>query len=400
MQKSASKGLIILLGALTAFAPMSIDMYLPSFPQLGQSLQASPGAVQLSLAIFFIGLSVGQAIYGPLSDHYGRRPLLLIGISIYILASIGCSLATNIETLIAMRLLQALGGCAGVVLARAVVRDLFDYRTVARVFSALMLVMGLAPILAPLLGGWVLTHYGWRAIFIILTLFGIACLLGVMFGLKESRPAATAQPLHLGRTLRTYLSLLRDPLFMGYALAGGVSMAGMFAYITGSPFVFIQLYHVSPSHFGWLFGLNAAGFIVASQINARLLSRVSPEALLRVSLKGGALGGLALFVCAATGFGGLPGFMVPLFCFIATLGFTNPNSTAGALKHHGHQAGSAAALLGAFQFGIATVSGSAVGLLQDGTARPLAGVIAVATIIAFLAHARLIPRDPAANEPH
>ncbi|WP_097458991.1 Bcr/CflA family multidrug efflux MFS transporter [Mangrovitalea sediminis] len=400
MPESASKGLILLLGALTAFAPMSIDMYLPSFPQLGQSLQASPGAVQFSLAIFFIGLSVGQAIYGPLSDHYGRRPLLLIGISIYILASIGCSLATDIETLIAMRLMQALGGCAGVVLARAVVRDLFDYRTVARVFSALMLVMGLAPILAPLLGGWVLTHYGWRAIFIILTLFGFACLVGVIFGLKESRPAATVQPLHLGRTLRTYLSLLRDPLFLGYALAGGVSMAGMFAYITGSPFVFIQLYHVSPSHFGWLFGLNAAGFIAASQINARLLSHCSPEALLRPALKVGALCGLILFACAATGFGGLVGLMVPLFCFIASLGFINPNSTAGALRHQGHQAGSAAALLGAFQFGAATLSGATVGLLQDGTARPLGGVIAVATVIAFLAHARLIPKDQTANDSH
>lgn len=399
MPDTNRKSLILLLGALTAFAPMSIDMYLPSFPQLGQSLQANPGAVQLTLAIFFIGLSVGQAIYGPLSDHYGRKPLLLIGVGLYILASIGCGLAPNIETLIAMRLLQALGGCAGVVLARAVVRDLFDHQMAARIFSALMLVMGLAPILAPLLGGWVLAHFGWRAIFVILALFGLACLLGVAFGLRESRPVATVQPLHLGRTLRTYLNLLRDPVFLGYALAGGISMAGMFAYITGSPFVFIQLYKVPATDFGWLFGLNAAGLILASQVNARLLSRYSPEALLRAALKFGALCGILLFVVAATRFAGLIGLMVPLFCFIASLGFTNPNSTAGALKHHGHQAGSAAALLGAFQFGVATLSGAAVGLLQDGTARPLAGVIAVTAVIAFVAYVLLVPRDDTGEHP-
>ena len=392
MSRAIPTSLVIILGSLTAFGPMSIDMYLPSFPQLAASLQAPSGQVQYTLAVFFIGLALGQIAYGPVSDRFGRKPPLYVGIVIYIAASVGCALTTSVESLIAWRFLQALGGCAGIILARAMVRDLFDHHTAAKVFSALMLVMGVAPILAPLLGGWVLTVWGWRGIFWVLAGFGVACLLAVRLGLPESRPADASHQLRILPILKVYGALLKDREYLGYALATGTSMAGMFAYITGSPFVFIELYHVPASAFGWLFGLNAFGLIVFSQLNARLINRISPDRLLRIVLPVQTLCGLALLACALTGAGGLVALMFPLFGFVASLGFINPNGTAGALRHQARHAGSAAALLGCFQFGVATLSGSAVGALQDGTARPMALVMACAGVLALTFYWFLVPR--------
>ena len=379
----------LILGALTAFAPMSIDMYLPALPAIGRSLGADTASVQLTLSAFFIGLAFGQAIYGPLADRFGRKGPLYFGLIVYIAASIGCALAADIEALIGLRLLQALGGCVGIVIARAVVRDLYGHQESARMFSVLMLVMGVAPILAPLLGGYVLIWLGWRAIFWVLALFGLSCLIAAALILPETRPAHTVKP-NVFSAIAGYGQLLVDRRFIGYTLAGGLAQAGLFAYISGSPFVFIEVFGVPAQHYGWLFGLNALGLIVASQINRRLLSRHTPDELLKRANLANALFGIALAGIALSGIGGLPLLLLPLFGYVAALGFTFPNAAAGALAPFGDRAGSASALLGSVQFGIAAVAGAAVGLLHDDTAMPMAGVICVCGLAALAAHRALV----------
>ena len=393
MFKSFKPSLVLVLGALAAFGPMSIDMYLPSLPNIGEHLHATSGQVQFTLAIFFIGLAVGQLIYGPLSDRFGRKPLLYIGIGLYTLASLGCAWAPNIETLTMMRLLQSLGGCAGLVLSRAIVRDLFDHEGAAQMFSALLLVMGVAPILAPLAGGWVLSHYGWQAIFVVLAAFGACCLIGVWLVLDETRKQVHVKPLRLGQVAGTYASLFRDRHYLGHALATAAAMAGMFTYITGSPFVFIQLYKVPASDFGWLFGLNALGLITLSQINARVIGRVTPATLLRWMLRIQALAGVVLLLLALRGGVSLALFMAPLFVFVASIGIITPNGTAGALQHEGHRAGSASALIGACQFGLAFLCSSILGIIQDGTSRPMALIMCIAGLAAFGLHHLLVVRE-------
>ncbi len=380
---------MLLLGALIAFAPMSIDMYLPGLPAIAAEFGAAPSAAQFTLSSFFIGLALGQAVHGPLADRFGRKPPLYAGLSLYVAASLGCALAPDILTLTALRFFQAAGGCAGVVIARAVVRDRFDAQTSARIYSLLMLVMGLAPILAPLLGGWLLILASWRAIFIVLALFGLACLLATWRYLPETRPPGTVGG-GLGATLRTYGDLLRDRAFLGYTLSGGFAQAGLFAYITGSPHVFIEGYGVPAQAYGWLFGLNALGLIASSQINRRLLLRRSADAILRRANRATVLLGLALLAVAASGRGGLPALLVPLFGYLASLGFTAPNALASALAKQGARAGSASALIGTLQFGLATVSSLLVGLLGGGSALSMAAVIAGCGLSAYLAHRLLV----------
>lgn len=381
---------LLILGALTAFAPMSIDMYLPSLPMIASDFGASAAAAQFTLAAFFIGLALGQAVHGPLADRYGRKPPLYAGLILYIAASIGCAFAPSIDALIGLRFVQAVGGCAGVVIARAVVRDRFDAHTSARVYSLLMLVMGLAPILAPLFGGWMLVLAGWRAIFVILALFGLACLLAIWRYLPETRPAGTVTNTRIGEVVRVYGELLRDRSLLGYTLSGGFAQAGMFAYITGSPHVFIELYGVSAQSYGWLFGLNALGLIASAQYNRRLLSRHSVDTILRRANRTTVLLGLALLVVAASGWGGLPALLLPLFGYLVTLGFTAPNALANALARQGARAGSASALIGTLQFSLATGSSALVGLLGGDSALPMAAVIACCGLLAYGAHRILV----------
>ena len=372
---------------------MSIDMYLPSLPAIAAEFGAEPAAAQFTLAGFFVGLALGQAIHGPLADRYGRKPPLYAGLALYVAASVGCALAPDVATLTALRFVQAVGGCAGIVIARAVVRDRFDARTSARVYSLLMLVMGLAPILAPFAGGWILAFAGWRAIFAALALFGLACLFAVWRFLPETRPANTTTGGGIGATLQIYADLLQDRGFLGYALSGGFAQAGMFAYITGSPHVFIELYGVPAQAYGWLFGLNALGLIASSQINRRLLLRHSADSILRRANRTTVVLGLLLLGIAAGGWGGLPALLVPLFGYLASLGFTAPNAMANALARQGARAGSASALIGALQFGVATVSSTLVGLLGAGSALPMAGVIAGCGLSAYAAHRILVGDD-------
>jgi DHA1 family bicyclomycin/chloramphenicol resistance-like MFS transporter len=383
--RPTDRALVVLLGALTAFAAMSIDMYLPAFGAIAQTLRTDAAAVQRTLTVFMAGLALGQAVYGPVADRFGRRPALLSGCALYVVASIGCAAAESIGALLAWRFVQALGGCAGVVVARAIVRDLFDATASARVLSWLMLVMGVAPILAPLAGGALLVQAGWRAIFVALAVYGAAALAAVAWRLPETRPADAIRPDVRG-AVAGYAGLLRDRATVARMLAAGSAQAGMFAYIAGSPFVFIDLYGVAPQHYGWLFGANACGLIAVSQLNRRWLRQRTPAQLLGSAHAVHALAGLALLAIAVSGFGGLPALLVPLFVVVASLGAVMPNATALAMAPHPTRAGTASALMGALQFSLAVAATGAVSLLHATSARPMAAVIAGCAAVAWALH--------------
>ena len=368
--------MVLILGALSAFGPLAIDFYLPAFPAMAQAFATDEKHVQATLAAYFLGLSLGQLAYGPMADRFGRRKPLLFGVALFTLASLACAYAPNLDTLILARFVQALGGCAGMVLSRAIVSDKCDPVASAKVFSQLMLVMGLAPILAPMLGGVLVNLAGWQSIFLALSLFSAACLLAVGLGLPESLPAHMPRP-PLSGALRQYLRLFADRVFIGHALTGGIAIAGMFAYIAGSPFVFIKLYGVPAEHYGWLFGTNAAGFILVAQINARLLAKRGPAFLLVRAVWLYLAAGLVLLGVAALRPTQLWPLLVPLFVCIASLGCIIPNAAACAMSGQGARAGSASALMGCLQFSVAAGAAALVGLLHDGSAVPMTLVISL-----------------------
>ena len=366
---------ILLLGAIIALAPLSIDLYLPSLPTIQQTLGGDAAQAQLTLSTYFLGLALGQLIYGPVSDRIGRRKPLYFGLALYAIAALGCAFATNIDSLIALRFLQALGGCAGMVIVRAVVRDLYTQQEMARVLSMLLLVMGIAPILAPVIGSWIFVAFGWQTVFGVLAVYGLGCLFMAAKYLPETL-ATPGEALQLNRVLKGYGRMLRHRRFMGYALSGGIAQASMFAYIAVSSFVFIEIYALTPTQYGLLFGVNAFGLILGSQINNWMLTRYRSERVLRSALLAYAFFGLVLAGLVSTDIGGLPGVLIPLWCCIASLGFTFPNSTAAALAPFGDRAGMAAALLGTLQYGLAAIASGVVAHLHDGTAQPMALTIA------------------------
>ena len=376
--------LAVTLGALTAMGPLAVDMYLPALPTIAREFGASAGAVQVSLSVYFIGMAAGQAVYGPLSDRIGRKPTLCFGLLVFLAGSIGCALSQRVETLVVFRLVQALGGCASLVIPRAVVRDYFNERDAVRMLSVLMLVFGLAPILAPLVGGQLLIHLGWRSIFWLHAGYAGFWLAVVLLSLGESLPSERRRRDPFGAVLGIYGRLLRDRTYMGYVLTGSLVFAGLLAYIAGSPFVFIELYHVPPERYGLFFGSNAIGIIAASQLNHWLAKRTDPRHVLSLVLPLSMASGLVLLINVYTGFGDFPGILVPLFFFIATHGFVMPNTTALAMVPHGAVAGSASALLGTVQFMIGATAGTLVGALGNGTAIPFAAVIAACGMLAFV----------------
>ena len=386
VRQPSTARLALILGALAAFGPLSIDMYLPGLPAIAQEFGTDTAAAQQTLAIYFAGLAIGQAFYGPIADRLGRRGPLLFGCVLYAVVSAVCALAPSLAALIGLRFLQALGGCAGMVISRSVVRDLFDERESARMYSLLTLVMGIAPITAPFIGGQLLLVFGWRAIFWLLAIFGLCCVLMVFFGLPESLPAERRVRANLASALAVYGRLLRDRRFLGYSLAGGFISAGMFAYISGSPFVFIDLNGVSPQHYGWIFGANALGIIAFSQVNRWLLDRFRSETILDSVLLVTVAAGLVLTLLAATGLGGFVGLLIPLFFCVASVGLIGPNTTALAMEAYRNSAGSASALLGVLQFAIGAASGALVGALANGTALPMAGVIGGCEILALISY--------------
>ncbi len=389
-------GWIILMGALTAIAPLSIDMYLPGFPAIAADLSAL-GRVELTLAAFFIGVALGQLFYGPVSDRFGRKPPLYFGLALFASASVGAALAQSIEALVLWRLMQGLGGCAGMVIARAVVRDRCAPQEAAKMFSLLMLVMGLAPILAPLLGSFLLKVASWRALFAVLALFSTLCLFAIWKTLAESHDTKHAEPLQLGHVLENYGKLLRHRPFMAYTLSSGLAFSGMFAYIAGSPFVAMQLHGLTPQQYGWMFGANAFGLIAASQLNVMLLRRHGMTRILQAGLFIAAGAGLVLALLTALKLATLPWLLTGFFIFVSSMGLIAPNGGAAALADQGSKAGTASALMGALQFTLATLTGASMSLWHDGTALPLVCVMAFCGVVSSCLPALLL-KAPVATQ--
>lgn len=373
-------GLVVLLGALTAMGPLAIDMYLPSLPAIGEDLRATSGQTQGTVAAFLAGMAIGQFFYGPASDRFGRKPPILVGVLIFILASAGCALAASPEQLLAGRFVQALGACAGGVVSRAVVRDRFNHTETARMLSLLMLIMGLAPILAPLLGGALLTVGGWRLNFWFMAAFGLAIGAATLLRLQESRSEETTRQAQSESPLQAYAALLRQPRLVGYALAGALNGATLFTYISASPELLIETYGVPPSAFGWLFGLNAAGVIGANQVNRWLLRTRTPDQVLARASTVAVAFAVALALAAVTGIGERWSVLPLLFLLLASYGFMQGNTMAGALSVDPRRAGSISALLGGVSFGMGALASSLAGAFHDGTPRPMALVMLVALV--------------------
>ena len=386
MTSSEYRRLAVILGALTAVGPLAIDMYLPGLPTIGREFGVDAAATQVSVASYFAGVAVGQAFYGPLSDAVGRKLALYFGLVVFILSSLGCAWSDSVNTLVVFRFLQALGGCAPIVIPRAIVRDYFDQLGSIRMLSMLMLVMGLAPILAPLIGGQLLVNFGWRSVFWLLATYALVWLVLVAVLLPESLPRERRRRQPVGVVLSTYLRLLMDRTYICYVLSGALIFAGLLTYVSGSPYVFIELFHVSPERYGLYFGVNACGIMAASQTNRWLATRVEARRIVGVVLSVAMAASLVLLFDAYSGFGGFAGILVPLFCYIACHGFVLPNTTALAMAPHGKVAGSASALLGTVQFVLASLTGALVAALANGTPVPLAVVIAGCGVAAFVSH--------------
>ena len=372
------------MGLLSALGPLAIDMYLPAFPSIAASLGTTPGHVERTLASYLFGLAFAQMFYGPFADRYGRKKPLILGLCIFILASIGCALTDSIEHLTYWRIAQAFGGAAGIVIPRAVIRDNFDTRDASKALSLVMLVMGVTPILAPILGAQVLAFGSWREIFTIMTVCASLLLISVVWTMRETLSPEKTIPLGFGIIGRNYLALLRHKRFVCYTLAGGFGSAGMFSYIAGSPRVFIDIFHVEPAYFGILFGMNAAALIFTSQVSARLLNRYTPETLLKNAQIVQVVAALAGVILTLTGLITLPLLMVCLVGFMGSQGFVNPNSAALALGQQGHRLGVASAMMGTLQMLCGATAGLAVSTWQSATPLPLTGMLAICACLSWL----------------
>jgi DHA1 family bicyclomycin/chloramphenicol resistance-like MFS transporter len=398
-RESTPWGLVVLLGALTAMGALAIDMYLPSLPSIGADLHASSAETQGTVAAFLTGMALGQFFYGPASDRLGRRSPMLLGIAIYTLASIACALASSAPLLIAGRFVQALGACSGAVVTRAIVRDRFGHVETARVLSLLMLIMGLAPILAPLLGGALLAVGGWRLSFWFMAGFGVLLGLVAMFRLQESRSEETAAHARSEHPFRAYLALAREPRLVGYALAGALNGACLFTYISASPELVIQTYGIPAQAFGWVFGANAVGIIGANQVNRHILRRTTPDRVLAVASLVSFGFAILLTLAAVTGFGERWTILPLLFCVLASYGFMQGNTVAGALNVDPRRAGSISALMGAMSFSAGALASSLAGALHDGTPRPMALIMVTALAGSALALRTLALRPQAQAQP-
>ncbi|WP_328338130.1 multidrug effflux MFS transporter [Streptomyces violaceus] len=380
-------GLLVtfLLGSLTAVPPLAMDMYLPSLPEVTRSLHAPAATVQLTLTACLAGMALGQLVVGPMSDRWGRRRPLLAGLAVFVVATVLCALAPTVELLVAFRLAQGLAGAAAIVIARAVVRDLYDGMAMARFFSTLMLISGVAPIVAPLIGGQVLRVTDWRGVFVVLTVIGIAIGVLVWTKLPETLPPAERHSGGVGEALRAMRGLLADRSFAGYTLTGGFAFASLFAYISASPFVIQEIYGASPQTFSLLFGVNSVGLVLVGQINGKILvGRVSLDRVLGIGLTIVITAATALLLMSTGVFGevGLVPVAAALFVLMSAMGITLPNTQALALMRTKHNAGSASALLGTSSFLIGAIASPLVGVAGEDTAVPMAVVQLAAALVA------------------
>ncbi len=396
--------LVLILGGLIALGPLTIDMYLPALPAITADLLTTEATVQLTLTGTLLGLAVGQLFIGPLADAFGRRIPLLAGASVHVVASVLCALAPSIGMLAGLRVLQGMGAAAGMVVALAIVRDLYVGRPAAILLSRLILVMGAAPIIAPTLGGALLGFTSWRGVFIALAIYGLVLIPIAFRFLPETLPPRRRRPARIAPTLRKYGELLRDRVFVGLVLTAGLIMSAMFAYIAGSSFVFQQQFGFDEQSFGLLFGAGAFAIIGGTQLNAYLLRWFEPRQLLLGAVLAATVAALVLVAVASTGFGGLLGLLVPLWITLAAIGVALPNAPALALTRHGEAAGTAAALLGAVQFSLGALVSPLVGVVGN-TAAGMGLVVATAIGTALLVLTvvvrpwRLVDADTAAVAP-
>ncbi|MDO6435305.1 multidrug effflux MFS transporter [Flavitalea sp. BT771] len=376
--------IILILGVLSAIGPFSIDMYLPGFPDIAKDLKTTVAEVALSLSSFFIGISAGQFLYGPLLDRFGRKKPLYAGIALYLVASALCAMARTVELLIILRLFQALGACACLVASRALVRDLFPVDQNARVFSQLMLVIAVSPIIAPTLGGYLAAGLGWKYIFVVLTIIAAFILTAVHFALPEGRPPDKQMSLKPGPIISGFLNVLKEPQFYTYAFTGAIASAGLYAYIAGSPAVFMELFRVTERQYGWIFAVVALGLIGCSQLNSLLLKTYKSQQIIRVALICQSLIAVALFTGSFLGWWGLFSTITLCFLFLCCQGCVFPNSSALSLALFGRNAGTASALMGGVQMSIGALASAIVSFLNNHTALPMTGVMACCPLIALM----------------
>lgn len=382
---------LVALSALMSFASISTDIYLPAFPVIERELGGGAGSVELTLSSFLAGFSLGQLVWGPVGDRYGRRLPVAIGLLLFVAGSVGCAAAGSVASLAAWRVVQAVGACAGPVLARAMARDLYPGERAAQMLSTLILIMMAAPLLGPLVGGQLLAVGSWRNVFWLLAALGVLSL-GALRTLPETLPAGRRVRTPLRAVLGDYAALLRNRRLMGFAASGAFFYAGMYVFIAGSPSVYLGHYGVTPLRYGLLFGVNVVGMMATNLLNARLVMRVGSEALFRVGTLVLAAAGVVLAVDVRFGLFGLPGLVVPVLCYAAMNGLVVANSVTRALAEAPGRAGAASSLVGAMQFGSGVASAALVGRLADGTPWPMAWLMGAAGL-ASLATARAIRRD-------
>ncbi len=388
---------VLMLAALTGLTALSIDMSLPAMPQLQRSFGAGVGAVQLTLSLFLAGFAAGQLVCGVVADRIGRRPVLLGGLALFTAAGLACAASPSLPVLLGARLVQGIGASVGPILARAIVRDCFDHREASGVLSQITQVMIAAPIVAPTLGGFLLLAFGWPAIFVVLGLAGLLLWLAAWFRLQETLPAAVRDA---GRIplLRSYAAVLSHSESLRHGLTICFSYAGMFAYISGSPFVLIDAFGVPRALFGVLFALPAMALMGGATLNRRLVTRMPPGLLLRRGVRLVACAGLALLATGWMGIGGVAGLMVPMMAYMLGMGLVQPNATAAALAPHGRMAGVTSSLIGSAQTAAGALSGSLVGLFYDHTPRSLATAVAIAGVLTLLVHRHGAPDPRVAGE--
>lgn len=380
--KYAQFYLILILGLLSAIGPLSIDMYLPAFPSIAKNLHTSVSSVMLSLSSFFVGISVGQLLYGPLLERFGRKNPLYFGLTLYAISSLACATSMSVETLIIFRFFQALGGCVGMVASRAMVRDLFEVKENAKVFSTLMLVVAVSPIIAPTLGGYITTYLGWRFIFITLVIVIALIILGIYLLLPESKKPDPSFSLKPAAIISGFAEIIKNPQFAVYTFTGAVAYAGLYAYISGSPYVFMEVFKVSEQHYGWIFAIVAGGLISASQLNSFLLKKYKSENIIKVTLMVQGVIGIILVSTSIFGYSELYSTIVLVFLFLCCQGFLFPNASALSMAPFGHNAGNASALMGFIQMSVGAFMSAMVSLLHNGTSLSMTGVMAFCTLTA------------------
>ena len=376
--------IILILGFLSAIAPFSIDMYLPGFPAIATDLHTSIEMVSYSLSSFFIGVCIGQVFCGPLLDRFGRKMPLYAGLLLYIVATIGCVFTKSVEILVALRFLQAIGGCVGMEAPRAIIRDLFSVAESAKIFSHMILILGVSPIIAPTAGSYIITHFGWHAIFILLAIISVLLFAAVVIWIPESKqpdPSFSLQPKPI---LDSFLIVLKQPQFFTYAITGAISSAGLFAYLAGSPYVFMKLFGTTELQYGVIFALIAAGLITSSQLNNLCLKKFSSQQIVKTTLSIQTIAGLLLFAGMVAGWLNLYSTIILIFLYLGCQGFNFPNAAALSMAPFTKHAGSSSALMGATQMGIGALASAVVGLLNPHSAIPMTGVMATCVLIAWI----------------